>query len=137
MPFHAQNMSGNPERLLLTFRTSNQNETDLSYVDATLTLDNIRLKTVDALAINLEQTTLESSLYIAPNPADAFVQIYDSEQAYTRIELFNLMGQKVREMHKHASERLLVLDRRQLPSGIYVLKVSNSNKQYTQKLIFK
>lgn len=54
-----------------------------------------------------------------------------------RIELFNLMGQKVREMHKHASERLLVLDRRQLPSGIYVLKVSNSNKQYTQKLLFK
>ncbi|MGE4433669.1 MAG: T9SS type A sorting domain-containing protein [Bacteroidales bacterium] len=137
IPFNAQSMSGDPERLLLTFRTSNQNETDLTYADATLTLDNIRLKGVDGLAINLEQTTLESSLYIAPNPADAFVQIYDSEQAFTRIELFNLMGQKVREMHKHASERLLVLDRRQLPSGIYVLKVSNSNKQYTQKLLFK
>ncbi|MDD2256711.1 MAG: T9SS type A sorting domain-containing protein [Bacteroidales bacterium] len=78
-----------------------------------------------------------ASILPTGNRIGIFVQIYDSEQAYTRIELFNLMGQKVREMHKHASERLLVLDRRQLPSGIYVLKVSNSNKQYTQKLLFK
>lgn len=71
------------------------------------------------------------SFKVFPNPASDVLNI-SSQTAIDKIELYNVMGRKV--MQSSYTKKLNV---QKLGSGIYMLKVFNSNKSATKKLVIK
>jgi len=79
-----------------------------------------------------EQNDFENSISVYPKPAQNTItisgNIKDSE-----IEIYNLNGSLIRNLGL-AKEEELKIDVSDLNSGIYILKVSNDNKVFSEKI---
>lgn len=53
------------------------------------------------------------------------------------MEIYNVMGQRVRTYSKDKADTLFDMDLTGQPAGLYLIKVSNENQQTTLKLIVK
>lgn len=82
------------------------------------------------------QSNFSPALEIFPNPSQGriTVRLPESEQVWN-IQVLNLMGQTVRN---HTSSAVnLKLDLSELPAGTYVVKASNGQTTYQQKLLLQ
>lgn len=102
-------------------------------------LDNVYIGEATGIEENLE-SMLNMEVY--PNPADQSAQFSFelNASANTKVELFDLLGKKVRTVQSGAlgqGAHQFELGRENVTPGIYFVKLSVDNHQYTKKIIFK
>lgn len=73
------------------------------------------------------------SFNIFPNPAKNTIQLSNIDIEATEIRIFDFSGKKVFQQLKGNTENNI--DISQLKTGIYVLSITENNKQFSQKLI--
>jgi len=75
------------------------------------------------------QTIVNNDCYVFPNPVDDVLTVSSSNNTLLKIEIFNMLGQKVYNQ-SHGN----TIDISSSPTGLYFLKVYDTNEQVT---IFK
>ncbi|WP_127845929.1 beta strand repeat-containing protein [Psychroflexus aestuariivivens] len=90
--------------------------------------------------ITLDQQEFNSEKFsVTPNPlTENFFRINLNESftdSEITVELYDLQGRSVFEKHSKAQNPIEIQVEDQLNSGVYILKVSNASKSFTQKLI--
>jgi hypothetical protein len=77
----------------------------------------------------------DNSFRVYPNPAKDKIYV-ELSTGFGHIRLFNITGLQVLESTGNSEK--VILDVKNLPSGIYLLKLSNTEGQiYTQKIIIR
>lgn len=74
--------------------------------------------------------------FIGPNPANDYIYITIGDSysgGITKVMMYNLLGQKV--YSEEFSSKSSKIDVQHLNKGIFILKIENSNKQMTKKII--
>lgn len=97
--------------------------------DGTFSYSNtVELILTDPLAI---------SLSVFPNPTDqfAFVDYCVENKGVSRLELLDLTGKRVRVLPLKETKGRVFLDVRNLPEGVYVVKITNEGGVETVKLV--
>lgn len=86
-------------------------------------------------AIEKVRQSNDNTLQIYPNPASNTINIINQENQEFNITIYNVLGEIVFEskINGNYSE----IDVSSLKTGIYIIKISNSNLKYTQKLIIE
>jgi len=83
--------------------------------------------------------TLETSDFedqdfkIFPNPASSYVTVLNAEEDIQKIEIFNLLGQKIFSK-AYQDEKQIQVNLEAFDSGLYLLKINN---YFTRKLMIK
>lgn len=85
---------------------------------------------------NLAQRNADVQVF--PNPANqgVSVRIKGSANEIIQTELFNLTGQAMRVRHTSNAQQVNI-ERGDLPSGIYLIRIRTSNSSYTARVIFE
>lgn len=88
---------------------------------------------------NILINTLETTLYIVPNPSNGLVElIYSAETSgEVRIEIYTAGGEilKSENVQIETGNQLISQDYRDLPKGVYILKFYTKEKVITEKLV--
>lgn len=73
--------------------------------------------------LNIPDTTAENTFSMYPNPANASVTIRTELGTIQKIEVFNLLGQRIQNIHSKAVASV-TLDINNLTVGVYLIKVN-------------
>lgn len=84
--------------------------------------------------LSVTENELSSKLKIYPNPAKDVISIETDNVKISSVELFTLLGQKVKSQSSLTDNKLSVSD---LSKGIYLLKVSAEGSSTTKKIIIE
>ncbi|MEL7426177.1 MAG: FG-GAP-like repeat-containing protein [Bacteroidota bacterium] len=96
--------------------------------------------TCEIIDNTLEAPVDELSFSLQPNPASeqALISWPEIPGASTlQIRVFNATGQVIEQYNIASIERQLLLDTKNLAGGLYLIQVSNSERQVTKKLIVR
>ena len=86
------------------------------------------------LGTGVTEVHLQKGVRIYPNPTNGKVDFkIDIHQNIASVNIYNLIGQLVREFYIHSS--LVEFDLSELKNGIYITKIKTGNHVYIQKLI--
>jgi ELWxxDGT repeat protein len=77
----------------------------------------------------------DSGILIYPNPTNGKSKINFSSNSISKIEIYNLQGEKVITMEKNYQRTLDDIDISGLNKGIYVVKMFEGERSYSKKLI--
>jgi hypothetical protein len=96
-------------------------------------------RNVRVVVTSLDEVTNETSLSIYPNPSTGKFTISSKETmtGNTEVTLYNVLGAKVYSQTITMSGKTAEIDAEGLPSGIYLLQLTNNGKQYTQRVTVK
>lgn len=84
------------------------------------------------LSVEVPIASTDIKLAVYPNPSSGMLTLISSV-AMQKIEVFNLLGQKMRQ--QSSTDNQLHLDVSSLPSGTYLVKVSNDEKTGSSRFI--
>lgn len=92
--------------------------------------------TLEEVILGVEQNDLNDSISIYPNPADDYLTISNNNTGIETIQLYSVLGNNIFEKTdiNSLSESINISN---LPSGIYLLKVIDSEKRNATKRIIK
>jgi len=80
----------------------------------------------------------ENNINIYPNPSQGFITVQiDFADENLRIELINELGQIVKSGTLYQGTTMCSLETDTLHNGLYFLKISNTNGNYTRKILIK
>lgn len=80
--------------------------------------------------LGVDDELLERDLSLYPNPVSEILSV-ESRFPLKRIEIYNLLGQEVKEVHSNFE----TINLRDLSKGIYMIKISSENGSTVRKLI--
>lgn len=130
--FFVSHWNGNEWNRIWTFNSSNSTDDyltfflqDENFIYAKII--NRDLYKFNRNTLNIDEVDLINKTKIYPNPVADFIEI---KTPYTSVELFNSLGQKI-EL-KQVSETKFESPKK---NGIYLLKISNGKKVFTQRII--
>ena len=85
---------------------------------------------------SIQENSLDESLLIYPNPALGYFvcAIQNSQFANPRIEIYDILGEKMRTDMKIASNNI-VIRTSGLSSGFYLVRISDAGKSYHGKVL--
>ena len=86
----------------------------------------------DCAALGLNDELLAKSITLYPNPVSEIL-IIDSTIPLTRVEIFSLLGQKVKDINSHFNS----INVSNLSKGVYIVKLQSENGFTTKKIIKK
>ncbi|HAD11340.1 MAG TPA: hypothetical protein DCF33_02770 [Saprospirales bacterium] len=72
------------------------------------------------------QNTPRPELSVFPNPTTEFVSVQDQADAVGQLNVFNLLGKKVKAFEASKGEQYFLGD---LPKGVYLVQLVGKNKQ--------
>ena len=81
------------------------------------------------LTTSINDINLANALKIYPNPSTGKFSIESNGIAYNRIEIYNIMGEKVLQQTSKD------IDITNSPKGIYFVEIYDGDKMYTEKII--
>ncbi len=139
------------------FDSENKNELHLSYVpptgdlseavicyraemvdDATVGFDFCIRYTTDACETGLEKILSNNTLSAYPNPASENVTIQYNTVKKSKLNIYNIVGEKVLEYDLEKGSSSINIDVNMLPSGTYFYSLSNSSKAIkTKRLVIQ
>ena len=96
-------------------------------------ITNTTTNTIDTGALSIESTIEKLNIEIYPNPAGNFITINSENKTEFNVIMFNIYGQQVL-IEKNNIEKS-VLDVRQLPSGVYFVKIYSNYDIKDAKII--
>lgn len=99
---------------------------DISHIHASY------IYTDDMMACFLgSESFSQNTIKVYPNPVTDWIY-FDSENPIQTVEIYNLQGQKIITSNQHS------INTSELPSGMYLLKITDENNlKFTQKIIKK
>jgi len=114
----------------------------INYTKADATLSRIIDRTLCSpnITVNVQEIRgIDHNITIAPNPFDNNIRI-DLEQAssanqQTVIELFNIQGQQVHYQELSVGQNQAFIPTPDLAKGIYVIKITLDQQQYSKKIV--
>ena len=120
---------------------------NVAYYDSTITITRTWLEHFTCgTALNCSYTqplgvnelTKNTDFNIYPNPANTYstVELSAFTGKSVNIELYDALGRRIVNVENLKAEKY-VLDRNNMPTGIYFIKVSSEGKNYCKKLIFE
>jgi len=101
-------------------------------------IDNINVKAGSGTPTgsqNTEQNQLDFSIYPNPANAHATVVIHSTQGPSIELELQNALGQVVYSRTDQLSAGSTTIDCRDLPAGIYFVKIKDESRTFTKKLV--
>jgi hypothetical protein len=122
------------DSILLIFQTSLWNHQDPRFIGSTLQLDDVHFLS-SRKTIGRTETALPESPSLYPNPCQGRAWIHTGQTQSSRIDVFNLTGQSVR--HLDATSADIPLDLTNLPPGLYLVRLNNTQQNRTFKLLLK
>jgi para-nitrobenzyl esterase len=82
-----------------------------------------------------EPQNSNGSLLVYPNPANSQFEVESSEfRENSRIEMFNMVGEKI---YSGEFNHKTTIDSKLFPKGIYFVRITDSQKQLTKKLVIE
>ena len=93
----------------------------------TITLDNV---------LGISDSTTKGTLQVFPNPATNNITVSNTIDTLSSIEIYNVIGSKVWSNERVNSNQLLI-DISHLKSGVYLLRVVNTDGEETTKKVVK
>jgi len=96
-------------------------------------------------SLNFMETTLSTNTInpfddfkLYPNPAEDYVFITASNlSGKAEIEISNMLGQQVITRHKITDKQTIMIDVKNLSTGIYIIKLTDGDKSFSSKFIVK
>ena len=82
-------------------------------------------------------TAGSDEINIYPNPATDNITVLMNGMNYSRIELYNAMGKKIKSLSQTAPMNSITFSVSDLSSGIYFLRIGNESNQITRKITIK
>jgi len=92
--------------------------------------DNISLSVTTTASVKDDEFSTYFSLY--PNPASSFISIQSKSVDVTNVQVYNLTGQLVLDQKGLVKNGV---DVSSLNKGVYILKLSSNNNQYSTKIV--
>ncbi|UAM99522.1 T9SS type A sorting domain-containing protein [Polaribacter litorisediminis] len=81
--------------------------------------------------LSTEDTILQQSVKIFPNPSKNILNISSSIKPITKVEIYSVVGKKIIEFNSNLEK----LNIQELSSGLYLIKISSEESNYTTKFI--
>ena len=83
---------------------------------------------------NLDELESEDAIYLLPNPGSDLLNVVSRNPSITKIEVYNVIGDKVLEVDlgKNASGNL-ILNTQKLARGTYFIRINTENLVYSKK----
>ena len=78
----------------------------------------------------------KKKISIYPNPAENVLHLTGEIEDFTKIDIYNIQGQRVFQQPIKASE-IISVDINSLASGVYLLTISNQNNKQTYRIVKK
>ena len=100
-------------------------------------LDDIQ---IDGMIVGIEEKRVSGDINLYPNPAnsDAILEFELEKNENVNVEIFNIQGKKINEQYlgqMDAGKHQLKLNIRDIPKGVFFVKVHISNKYFFSKLV--
>ena len=90
----------------------------------------------NGLSLNIQNNIESKEFNIFPNPSSNYINITSDIQTINNLKIFNSLGQDVTNLVDFSSDKKnsIYLDLFKLKTGIYILKINetNANKVYKQ-----
>lgn len=129
---NGQILSVSPDNGLVIVRMGDQPNSPLSEVP-TIFCDQIWQKLNDVMCNSTNVTEpgyLQDNISIYPNPANTELNVVIPTQENIVVEIFNMIGEKIISVSNQSK-----IDISGLKKGIYIIRVSKDQNNYTQKFI--
>lgn len=126
-----------PDRLIIMASSSSYEGNNPAYAGSELLLDNIHFRSSTWPYVGLPTFVAPVELSLYPNPSMGITRLVDPQGLYERIEIFNLMGQRIRTFTKEKGSTDLPLDLTGQPAGLYLIRASHNGQKATLKLVIK
>lgn len=96
-------------------------------------LDNFSLTSVPKVVTDLQEETAASSfIHLIPNPATDVLTVVGTQEEIQSIALLDIHGKEI--MKSTGTKSILV---KEVPKGVYVVKVSTPSREYSQKAVIE
>jgi len=125
-----------PDRMIIMASSSSHEGDNPSYAGSELLLDNLHFRS-STWPVALPTVDLQQALSLYPNPSQGLSRLVDPQGLYERIEVFNLMGQRVRSLTKEKGSTDMTIDLTGQPAGLYLIRASYDGQKTTLKLVLK
>ncbi|HKL03469.1 MAG TPA: T9SS type A sorting domain-containing protein, partial [Cryomorphaceae bacterium] len=127
---HQQSLAGNPGM---------GPEKGLAYIDTIQGYVNPRIMCVFGLdgnpcVLSTEETVLDNSTQIYPNPSQNVLNIRNDEYRILRVELYDITGRLVSE--EVVNNNFHTFERGGLNTGVYLMQIIFDNQRITKKVMF-
>jgi hypothetical protein len=96
-------------------------------------------RNVRVLVTSLDEVVNETNVSVYPNPSSGKFTISTKESIIgkTEVIMYNVLGAKVYAQSINMNGKTAEIVAEELPSGIYLLQLTNNGKQYTQRVTIK
>ena len=104
-----------PSRITLAFLNTNRGSDNSNFNALRIVADSARSQGCAYWPVSTSNVIVDNQIKVYPNPTSSFITV-SSEIAITKLEVFDLLGNKVIETKE------LLIDIRSLSNGLYILK---------------
>ncbi len=115
--------------------------TDLTYDGSHFWVVNKYANTVHQLKqvslSTMETINAENAVNIYPNPASGYLQIYISPTFIHNLELYNIQGQKIRDVFVNKQMSNLHMNIAGIKRGVYILRINTRIISYKEKVFIR
>lgn len=125
-----------PDRMIIMLCSTNREHDDAAYAGSELLIDNIHFRS-STWPVSVEGVKAPTDLSLYPNPSMGPTRLVDPQGLYERIEVFNLMGQRVTMLTKDKGMTEVDMDLSGQPAGLYLIRLSHGGEHATLKLVLK
>ena len=107
-------------------------------INASSGITSVQNCTLSCSATGLENELYSANIVIAPNPFTYETTIsFSSEQKNTTLTIIDLPGKEIKSVTIHGTKNF-ILEKREIKSGIYFLKITDENKNvFIKKIIIR
>lgn len=136
IPFDLTQSQTIPDRMIIMAMSTTYEGNDATYAGSELLLDNFHFRS-SSWPVGVKTINTAPAISLYPNPARGLTHLVDPQGLYERIEVYNLMGQRVKSFAKDKGTTELDLDLSNQPAGLYLVRASHNGQKTTIKLVLK
>jgi len=129
MPFDNHNQV--PDSLIINFISSNWQNRNINFVGSKLIVDKLQFKSEMTSNTGLQEPSGLSLVDIYPTVSNAVFKLINPDQVPVFIEVYNSTGMKM-SVYKEVSTEINL---KEMPSGVYFVRILVNNKTVTKRIL--
>jgi Zn-dependent metalloprotease len=114
-----------------------QSEGDYFVIVTTNNCLSSKSNVINYITTGIEEQVTGKGIIVYPNPAGDFVKISINNKFGSdfTVDVYNKIGRLLKSVNKDKTENMFEIDLKDLPAGLYMLRLHNSDTQYRVKVI--